>query len=92
MLTDGGFDALPRTINSYLTQPDTYQPDTYIYACADDEEDTLQALICVQLRGGVFYIWGARTREAFQGKGLGKLLLVSHTSRIYRTNSILTDN
>ncbi len=87
MLTDGGFDALPRTINSYLTQP-----DTYIYACADDEEDTLQALICVQLRGGVFYIWGARTREAFQGKGLGKLLLVSHTARIYLTNSILTDN
>jgi hypothetical protein len=69
LLADGGFDALPNTINSYLTQP-----DTYIYACT--EEDTLQALLCCQLRAHLLYIWGARTRDIYQGKGLAKMLLV----------------
>ncbi|KAL4536065.1 hypothetical protein Ndes2437B_g05501 [Nannochloris sp. 'desiccata'] len=64
----GGFDALPKVIDTYHTQP-----DTYIYVC--EAEGTLQSLICCQLRGQVFYIWGARTRDVYRGKGMAKLLL-----------------
>jgi len=69
ILADGGFDSLPKVIDRNVTQP-----DTHIYAC--EAEDTLQSLLCCQLRRPVFYIWGARTRDIYQGKGLAKLLLV----------------
>lgn len=65
----GGTDSLPQSITSK-----SMQPHSHIFALTD-RTDTLQSIICSEIRGSMLWIYGLRTRPDQRGQGHAQRLL-----------------